>query len=261
MKKTLLLSIILLNSMLTQAQFQAGIYYDFAKPDGLMGANINRSHGFSLEGLYQIPKTRLSVGLNLGVSMYGYEEKRDNYMMDNGESFPVEVQIENCYAITNAVLRYDFLPETKLINPYVTFSAGLSYFWTDLIIEDPNARHSFDDCPSPIDSDVLLSDITYNTTFGLGTQIEMSRIFPNLRENALFLDLQASYMLGGEVTYMSLDAPEITTTAQTRNRGEDINVTYVNQDNPEIVHDYHVGDAFTTNLQMVRFRFGFIYKW
>ncbi|MEO1655940.1 MAG: hypothetical protein AAFU64_20530, partial [Bacteroidota bacterium] len=61
-------------------------------------------------------------------------------------------------------------------------------------------------------------------------------------------------------TYMSLDASP-RSVSNPRNSSEEIDVAYVDQMDPEVVHRYHVGNAYTTPLQMMRFRFGIVYKW
>lgn len=267
MKKFYSLSMLLtLTGLLTlgqqaQAQFDFSMGYSHARPGGLMQRYIDGSHGLVLEGLYRLPNTRLSVGLQLNMSVYGSQERQDIYVFDSGAEQEVDVNVSNNFILSSAVLRYA-LTNSNTIIPYVTSRIGLATFWTDLTIEERNSGGGHGDCPEPIESDVLLSDTNLQYSFGAGIQADISKVFDRLPQGRWYMDIQATYLRGGSVRYMSVDAPVQNTTNRTRMPDSDpVTLPFVSNMEPDIVHQYHVGTSYRTELEMINFQIGFVHRW
>ncbi len=264
MKKNL--SLILMTALvflgtaqLSFAQFSAGVGYLNSQPSGLMDTYIQKAaHGAYIEGLFTLPNTRLSIGLNLSFSGYGFEKRNDRYLFDNGYEGEVDVEISNNFGHSNLFLQYDLAPE-GFAQPYVLLGVGLSKFWTDLEILDPREEFT-SDCPKPVESAVLLKDRTTHFMLGAGLRFDLSRPIKSLSKDYLLFDIRVSYLGGGDVSYMNVDEPQLSGPSTVNIKGENVVVDFVSEAQPDIIHEYHAGKSYGSPMQLVSIQAGFTVK-
>jgi len=244
-------------SSVSFAQFSVGAGYLNSQPSGLMNTYIQKaSHGAFIEGLYQVPKTRISFGLNLSISSYGFNKRNDAYLFDNGYEGEVDVEISNSFTTSNLFVQYDLLPE-GFIRPYVMVGVGLSKFWTDLEILDPREEFT-SDCPKPVESTVLLKDRTTQFMMGGGLRFDLSYPIKSLSKDYLLFDIRLTYLGGGDVRYMNVNEPQII--SNTTLKGENVNISFVSEAQPDIIHEYHAGKSYNSPLQLVNIQAGLTLK-
>lgn len=250
----LICGLLLPNLNFAQVDFQMG--YAFSSPQGAMATNIKRAHGFTMQGLYRVPRSPFSVGLELGVSNYGHQNEKQQYYFDNDTYIDADVIINNNIYTSNLVTRVDFL-EPSAINPYIQGKAGIGVFSTNLRIEDPRATHT-DECPQPLETAVLASDVSFMTSVGLGTRVDLGYIFKGVQEQTFYADLSVNYTHGTQVRYMSVDAPEIST--RNLEGVEEVNLKFATQSQPDVIHEYHTGYSYKSPIDMLEIKFSLGYS-
>lgn len=231
-----------------QVEFQMG--YSFASPQSAMATNIKRAHGFTMQGLYRVPKSPFSVGLELGAANYGNQKEKQEYYFDNDTYINADIIINNNIYTSYLVTRVDFLAPSA-INPYIQGKAGIGVFSTNLRIEDPRATHT-DECPQPLETAVLASDISFMTSVGLGAKLDFGHFVEGIDKNTFFVDLSVNYTHGTEVRYMSVDAPDIST--RNVEGVEEVNLKFATESQPDVIHEYHTGYSYKSPIDMMEFR-------
>lgn len=255
----LVLTGLMATAMPAWAQFGLGFGYLNSQPTGLMGQYIRAAHGLALEGTGKIRNSPLSVGLNLSYSAYGFQSREGYYFFENGYQGVVDIEITNQFTLISPFLRLH-LSENHFIQPYVQAGFGMARFWTSLEILDPREEFT-SDCPKPLESDVLLSERTFQTNFAAGVQMDFSKIIKSLDQNVLRFDLRATYTRGGEVHYMSLDAPASSGNQTLTQNGENVSIPFASENQPDVVHQYHAGRSYRTALQTFGLQAGLFYYW
>lgn len=231
------------------AQFGFNLNYNYSKPNKEMSSTIQQAHGFNLELTYQIPKSPFSVGLDLGMSGYG-KRKLDNFTVAQNEQIQgtYDLSINNYICDAFVTAKVDLLSK-GFFKTYVSARLGVQEYHTDYTLENPNISHTTD-CPDPIEEGTVLSDYAMAAGFGIGIKLDMGQLFKlDLGKNRLFLNIESTYLRGGNVRYMSLNAPA--------------NITPQNTDMPGLAsgvstlsHPYHTGKVYQSKISMNNLRIG-----
>jgi hypothetical protein len=254
MKKPILLILILgmyLEAVYAQKpRWEFNMAYEYSRPQGEMAVNIRRVHGAVMQGVFHFPKIPVALGLELGIGGYGYQTERQTYTFTDGSQTETNVNVGN--NITNLMLVSQVsLLKPSMFNPYLQIRAGMSRYYTNLYIEDPD---DVDDC-HPLEQDILLSDRALTAGAGVGVKWDMASLFPKIAHNRVFLDLSTHYMLGPRVRYMNVNAPK-----QPDMTAEGVEAQFINQQS-QVVHKHHVGYVYSSPIDMFNFRFGFSFRW
>jgi hypothetical protein len=254
MKKSILLFLLMMGMYcsLVYAQkprWEFNIAYEYSRPQGEMAVNIRRVHGAMMQGMFHFPKIPVAVGLELGFGGYGYQTQRQTYTFTDGSQTETNVNVSN--NITNLMLVSQVsLLKPSMFNPYVQVRAGMSRYYTNLYIEDPN---DVDDC-HPLEQDILLSDRALTVGMGIGVKWDMSSVFKKITNNRIFLDLSTNYMLGPRVRYMNVNEP-----IKPDMTAEGVEAQFINNQS-QVVHKHHVGYVYSSPIDMFNFRFGFSFR-
>lgn len=228
---------------------EMGFNYIFSIPRGSMQYTINDAHGFTMD-YYFTPKEKLySVGMEMNFSMYGHDKTRQTYTFDDGSTAPMDIVVDNSFFNMMIAGRY-FLSE-KNIRPFVTGKIGYSFFNTNLMIYDPDDA---DHC-EPVDADILSKDGSMLVSAGAGLRME---VLPRKNPGKLFLNLSANYSLGGKVDYMNVDAGSMNHAAH-MDHTSDVYAQFINTQT-QIVHDHHVGNVYSSAIEMVDFQLGATFR-
>lgn len=151
--------------------------------------------GGSGDFVYRFRGSPLSVGASFGLMVYGSESRQEWFSADIPEVM-VDVTTRNYILMCHLLLRLQS-PQGK-IRPYLDVLAGFHYLWTETGVYDSGGFNR------EIASDVNFSDWTWSAGFGGGLMLP---IYEKKREKksgpfAVFLDLGARYLKGGQAEYL-----------------------------------------------------------
>jgi hypothetical protein len=260
MKKSLLLTFLLaaINSV-AFAQAELSASYSFFSPQQQMGRFIQQAHGLQVQGLYLIPNSRFAVGGSAGLNTYGSQSTRQTYRFSDGSSTETDVEVSNNFINFNLVGRADLLTSGAVI-PYVTGQAGYNFYYTSLYIADPN---DVDGC-KPLENESLTKDGAFSVTGGAGVRWDLSTVLKKVGRNRFFVDFSANYTEGGRVSFMNVNIPadpDPVAHQHPVSRGDatPFSTRFINPTN-QVVHEHHVGDVYTSPIQMLSFKLGVLFR-
>lgn len=232
------------------AQSTVRLSYANSNPIEQMGVNIRQMHGISLEYSYQLPKSPFSIGIDLGFSNYGTRKIEDFSVMTEGQqmasTYDLTISNNTCHAFFTTRLN---LTRKSFVQPYLSARVGVQEYHTDYTLENPNINHTTE-CPDPVDEGTVMSDVAMVAGFGFGVNVDLGQAFKfDLGKNRLFFNIEANYLAGGTVRYMSLNAPRNSTPQNTDMPGLAPGVT-------TLTHQYHTGNVYRSAIKMYDLRFG-----
>ncbi len=236
------------------SQAELGFGYTYAAPINTMKRNISSGNGFTLD-YYLIPNNnnRLAFGADFNYTIYGFDKSRQEYTFNDGSVAPMDIIVNNSFMNFMLGTRYYITgAEGKAVRPYINVRGGYTWFRTNLNIYDPDDT---DHC-KPVDKDLLMKDGTVSISGGGGLHWDLSSIFKRRPPNTLLFNLSANLTLGGRVSYMNTDGPEPGHTHHTT----DVTARFINT-HTQVVHEHHVGYVYSSYVEMVEIRAGFVFRW
>jgi hypothetical protein len=260
MKKALLFfQMLVAVSTAALAQYDLSFNYTYSQPQQQMGAYIKNAHGLQVQALYRLCNSRLAVGAGIGINGYGSQTTRQTYWFSDGSTSETDVSVDNSFSTFHAIARLDLLP-SAVITPYVTGIAGYNVYKTSLYIENPDDP---DGC-TPLENKSLQKDGAFSVGGGGGLRWDLSSIFKGAAKQRFFADLSALYTQGGRVSYMNVNIPATSSTNQHHLSPASSDVfsyttRFINPVN-QVVHEHHVGDVYSSYIQMVEFKLGVVYR-
>jgi opacity protein-like surface antigen len=260
MKKTLLLTVMLAvmgSAAFAQAELSAS--YSYFAPQQRMSPFIQGAYGVSMQGLYQLPNSRIALGANIGLNSYGSQSTRQTYRFSDGSSTETDVEVNNNFFNLNLVGRADLLGSGPVI-PYLMGQAGYNLYYTNLYIADPN---DVDGC-KPLENNSLMKDGAFSLTGGAGVRWDLGTVLKNAGMNRFYVDFSANYTGGGRVRYMNVNIPADPDPVahQHTTPGSDavpFTTQFINPNN-RVVHEHHVGDVYASPIQMLSFKLGMVFR-
>lgn len=249
MKTLIPLSILVFAGHCLAAQnFELSTDLNFSQPVGMMSKNMNNAFGLSMDISHKF-KAPFSLGIELGLGNYGYQTTRQEYTFDDGSVTETDVNVSNDM-FSMLLTGKHFLRPDKKINPYLSGKAGVTWFTTNLTIEDPEDESS---C-HPLESDMLSRDATYSFSGGAGVRMDVNSIFKNAQEGRLYFDVSVHGTHGGIIRYMNVEmSPSMSPPDQ------DVMAKFINT-NTQVIHEHHVGYVYTSVLNMVEYRLGMVFR-
>jgi hypothetical protein len=241
MKKYLYSILFATLSLQGYAQIEFTTHYGFSRPMGQMLGNIKGIHSLNMGLAYHIPHTPVAFGLELGFGGYGYQSERQTYTFSDGSITETNVNVSNntFNLMLNTRLYY---PTEGIFRPYLQLRGGLSNFYTNLVIEDPE---DIDGC-RPLESDILKTSSTLAGGAGIGLRINLG----GSGCTKYGIDISSNYTTGGRVDYMNLKkaTPNVNPVA-------DVVANFENIHN-RVVHTHHVGYVYSSPVRLLDFRVG-----
>jgi len=232
------------------AQSTIRLSYANSNPLEQMGVNIRQMHGVSLEYSYQLPRSPFSIGIDLGFSNYGTRKIEDFTVVAEGQmpsTYDLTISNNTCYAFFTTRMN---LTRAGFVQPYLSARLGVQEYHTDFTLENPNVNHTTD-CPDPVDEGTVLSDVAITAGFGFGVNVDLGQAFKfDLGKNRLFFSLEANYLAGGSVQYMSLNAPT------TNNAPQNTDMPGLAPGVRTLSHQYHTGNVYRSPIRMYDIRMG-----
>jgi hypothetical protein len=247
--KNTIVAMMFLGSLSAFAQtFLMGSDVSLMQPIGGMTRTMNNAFGCTLNFQYKM-KNSFAVGLDFAAGTYGSQTTRQQYTFDNGDVTETNVVVTNNIYNMAFSGKY-FFRNSKKVNPYVSGKVGMSWFVTDLNIEDPADKYN---C-HPLESDKLLKDHTAFAGIGGGVQIDFSSIFKKMESDRFYLDFGIHSIQGGTIRYMNAEMTPGNSTPD-----NDVMARFINTAT-QIVHEHHVGYVYSSILNMVDYRIGVVCK-
>ncbi|MBC7923211.1 MAG: hypothetical protein H7Z75_19200 [Ferruginibacter sp.] len=243
------------------ARFEVGMNYAYFRPQQEMGTFIRQAHGLNGQAMYLIPKSPLAVGVDLGFGMYGYQNTRQTYVFSDGATTETDVRVSNTFLTANLVARLDLIRSGTFI-PYLSGKVGYNHYMTNLVIENPDDP---DGC-RPLENKDLVRDGAFSETVGAGVRWDLGNVFRGTGAERLYADLSAHYTNGGRVSYMNVNIPSDPNPATHQHQPAATSgdaASYVARFvNPrtQVVHEHHVGDVYTSPIQLWEFKLGLVYR-
>jgi hypothetical protein len=232
-------------SLSFSAAAQLNFQYNFSKPVGIQGQNINAAHGFVASYDFKIKNSPFFIGPEIGLNIYGMKTLEQELPFSNGYVTKTDVHYTTSMNTYAAVLR--FQPVTsKNFQPYAALRAGALHYHSNMTIEDPEDPLG---CKA-LEKKVLVKDLTWMASGGVGFRLD-GKAFSG-KPSKVALDFGAFYTHGGNARYLKM--------SNSHDHGPDpkANTYYVKfQHIPSgEVHEHALGKVYETPTQMLEFRLG-----
>lgn len=246
--------------------------YNSLVPISNMRTTLKSAHGLNFGLDYKLKYVPFSMGLDFGFSSYG--SKNEPILIQLSEQGPranTTISIENMvnHAILNG--RYHFNRNDRIFNPYINTGFGLVGFRTSLTIDDPTVGYT-DNCPKPLEKDILNRSITWAFRNGLGFQTDLAALFKKENTGIFFLDLSVHHLIGGNVRYVGHLDGNIATAYQSGNyfsnnntnnttpRGSSGELKARFQEGQGEIKEQAVGQIFENRLNMIGVQAKFVFR-
>ncbi len=202
-----------------QAQWSLGLNAVISKPLGEYAQNLNSlPFGLSLNGTYKIPKTRLRVGLELGVAMYANEIYAYDLTQHGFADVSVAFDEEDCYFFYHATLRYP-LTNHRVFNVYTEAHAGLSSYFSDRRAGYITSNNQSVDLAAVESLDILQGKTTFhgtafNTGIGGGITIDAGALFDGKDDSGILIDCGVRFNNGSRALYRSMESSVVVSNSE-----------------------------------------------
>lgn len=173
--------------------------YALGLAPGEMGQQMDPLHGFNVEMTFAGKESRFAAGLGFTMGWYDSYRRDVEVSIDGQPAFDAPMVVQHHMANLSAVLRYDLI-EAGPIVPFATFRPGWLFVGTRLEVRDPN-RSANGEGPINLLEESLHRDNAFAAGAAFGARFDLAVIFQGLGRNMLFLEAEAGYMIGPEVSY------------------------------------------------------------
>ena len=261
MKKFYLLFFTATFALVTNAQMKMGSSYSLSIPQGEMADNIRPVHSLNISFLTPIKGicNRFSVGAEMGLGNYAYESKEQDLRFSDGSGIRTDVIYSSNVFNAAMMMRLNLLGKGKAI-PYLNAKAGLSHFFSNIIVEDPE---------DPSDCEVLerkniIKDNTFFAAYGGGVQIDLSLFSKKQSPGKYTIDISMNKVRGGKLNYIntkniqSAMHTDPNTPPPSSGKGEPLNIQFINI-NTRTIHEHQVAELYNSPLRMIDIRVGMLF--
>lgn len=231
--------------------------YSLGLPQQEMKKNIQPASSLQLGVLYQLPGSlnRLSVGAELGIGGYAYKTIDQTFQFGVNNSSTVPVNYSSNTFNANLQARFNLLPGTKLIIPYINAKGGLYNFFSNVYVNDPEDANN---C-KPLDKKNIINDKTLYWSLGGGVQTDIA-LFSKTRKNSgrVLIDIAANTVRGGTLDYINTKHLEDAQTINDKD-GKPLEVRFIKASTQRI-YEHTVAQVYTSALRMLEFRAGVVIR-
>ena len=188
-------SILILGSLNGAGQYRVGMGLDYYRPQQRFGKNVQNSPiGISFNGLYQFPKSKFSLGADMGVAMYANQTYDYDLREEGAPGETVRVDEEDCFLHVNAIARYNIY-EDRLVQTYAELRSGVYTFFSSRVAEGDHRLY---------DDQTEFHGTSFNTGLGGGVSLNLTHLFGGTSTNPIFLDFNSTYNSGTRATYRNM---------------------------------------------------------
>lgn len=166
-------------------------------PQGAFQENVDDvGFGLSAFGGLGLGQTPVTLGLELGGMIYGYDS-RDEILSPNIPEVTVDVATTNNIVMGHFVLRLQ--PPTGTVRPYLDGLVGFKYFFTETRID---SERDYDDRPIAASTNFDDGAASYGAGGGLDIRVYDGPLGDERHPVALSVNLGVRYLFGGEAEYL-----------------------------------------------------------
>lgn len=225
---------------------QLNMQYNFVRPVGKQGDNINQMHGLVLSWDIKLKNSPFYVTPELGLNIYGLKTLEQELPFHNGYVTTTDVNYTtsmNTYAVA-----LKFQPPSKTnFQPFLAIRAGGVHYHSNMTIEDPEDPMG---CRA-LEKKVLVKDFTWMASGGAGFRLD-GKAFSG-RQSRVAIDFSAFYTHGGEAEYLKMGKGHDHGSGDPKS-----NMYYVKFEHIPSgeVHEHAIGTIYTTATRLLEFRLG-----
>ena len=244
MRKSIPALLVMLSFSL-QAFSQLNMQYNFTRPVGEQGGNINSMHGLGLSYEIKIKNSPFYVVPEVVLNLYGLKTLEQELPFDNG--YVTRTDVNYTTSMNTYAIGLKFQPPTKNnLQPFLAIRAGALHYHSNMTIEDPEDPMG---CRA-LEKRALVKDITWMASGGAGFRLD-GKAFSG-KDSRLALDFGAFYTYGGQAQYLKM--------TKGHDHGADPEadayaVKFQHVPSGE-VHEHAIGTVYNTVSQLLEFRLG-----
>jgi hypothetical protein len=227
-----------------------------------MGDNIRPVHSLNISFLTSIKGlcNRFMVGAEIGLGNYAYVTKEQDLRFSDGSGIRTDVIYSSNVFNAALVMRANLLSKGKAI-PYINAKGGLSNFFSNILVEDPEDPSS---CEA-LERKNIIKDNTFFAAYGGGIQLDMSLLAKKEKPGKYMIDIGINKIKGGRLNYINTrdiesgahndpNNPTPVTTA----KGEPLNIQFINI-TTRTIHEHQVAELYRSPLRMIDIRIGMLF--
>ena len=224
---------------------QLNLQYNFTRPVGEQGDNINSMHGLVLSWDIKIKNAPFYVVPELGFNLYGLKTLEQELPFNNG--YVTKTDVNYTTSMNTYAVGLKFQPPTsKNFKPFLAVRAGALHYHSSMTIEDPEDPMG---CRA-LEKRALVKDLTWMASGGAGFRLD-GKAFSG-KESRLALDFSAFYTRGGQAEYLKMSKGHDHTADPKANM---YTVKFEHLPSGD-VHEHAIGTVYNTVTQLLEFRLG-----
>jgi hypothetical protein len=261
MKKFYLMFFAALWCVTANSQFKFGSSYSLSIPQKEMADNIRPVHSLNISLLRALKGTcdRLAIGAEVGIGNYAYVTKEQDLRFPDGSGIKTDV-IYSSNVFNAALLMRGNLVKTGKAIPYINAKAGISYFYSNVTVEDPEDPSS---CKA-LERKNIIKDNTFFMAYGGGVQLDLSLFAEKAKPGKYVIDIGLNKIKGGSLNYVNTkniqshvhidpNNPQPTT------KGEPLTIQFINI-TTQTIHEHQVAELYSSPLHMIDIRVGMLFR-
>ena len=261
MKKFYLLFFAAFLSAAANAQFKFGNSYSLSILQREMADNIRPVHSLNISMLYSLKGVcdRLSVGAELGVGNYAYVTKEQDLRFPDGSGIKTDVIYTSNVFNAALLMKGNLLTKGKVI-PYVNAKAGVSNFYSNVIVEDPEDPSG---CEA-LERKNIVKDNTFFMAYGGGLQLDLSLFSEKTKTGKYQIDIAVNKIRGGSLNYVNTKNIQShehidPNNPQPPGKGEPLNIQFINIAT-QTIHEHQVAELYNSPLRMIDIKLGMLIR-
>lgn len=263
MKKYYLLFFATLTCLIINAQFKFASAYSLSVPQGEMGDNIRPVHSLNISVLSSIKGfcDKFMVGAEIGLGNYAYVTKEQDLRFSDGSGIRTDVIYSSNVLNAALVMRTNLVSKGKAI-PYINAKGGLSHFFSNILVEDPEDPSS---CQA-LERKNIIKDNTFFAAYGGGIQLDMNLFAKKEKPGQYMIDIGINKIKGGRLNYINtkniqshVHTDPNNPTPTTPGKGEPLNVQFINI-TTQTIHEHQVAELYNSPLRMLDIRIGMLFR-
>jgi hypothetical protein len=249
--------------------WDVGVGYANQTPLGSMVKKINAANTVNFTIGYRVPvlKNKVFVFADFGFGRYGKKSVEQTFQSDDVPT-PTKMMINysnySNYAHLN--LRYDLFNK-GIVQPYVQATAGIHAMGTRVFTDEHGDDFDDDDCRPLLEDAITFKRRKAVVGYGAGLMVRLIKAYENdpaIMYGDLLLNFSVTRIGGGNISYVNVkELEEIDTNTNpnpTANAAtKDLTMPFINI-NTSNIHNHTVAKIYTSPLQQLQFKLGFIYR-
>ncbi|HYF32728.1 MAG TPA: hypothetical protein VD993_16495 [Chitinophagaceae bacterium] len=245
MRKSLLaLTVMLFCSV--HAFTQLNMQYNFARPIGTQGENINQMHGLALGWEIKLKNSPFVVVPEMAFNLYGLKTLEQELPFHNG--YVTRTDVNYTTSMNSYSVALKFQPPTKNnFQPFMAIRAGGLHYHSNMTIEDPEDPMG---CRA-LEKKALVKDFTWMASGGVGFRLD-GKAFSG-RDSKVAIDFSAFYTHGGEAQYLKMSKGHDHSAGNPKSNQYYVKFEHIPSGE---VHEHAIGTVYNTATRLLEFRLG-----